>query len=110
MRLEQALWRLEALTADADGAAVGKCVALDEDCGFLSKLVIELEVVGHVTELFFHLTDGLEVGSTVKGVATAEEETNQLSGDVAAGDVEASNEVVEDYGFVDGDNVGYTIS
>lgn len=110
MWLEQALWRLETLAADADGAAVRECVVLDEDCGFLSKLVIELEVVRHVTELLFDLTDGLKIGSTVKGVAAAEEETDQLSGDVATGDVEASDEVVEDYGLIDGDNVGYAIS
>lgn len=56
------------------------------------------------------MTDGLEVGSTVEGVAAAEEETDQLPGDIAAGDVEARGKVVEDYGLVDWDNVGYTIS
>jgi hypothetical protein len=40
MGLEEALGSLEALAADADDAAVGEGVALDQDGGLLGELLV----------------------------------------------------------------------
>lgn len=52
----------------------------------------------------------LKVGGSVEGVAAAEEQLDEVAGDVASGNIESLREVVEDDGFVNGDNVGNTVA
>lgn len=108
--MEKTLGRLKALTAHTDDAAVGQGVVLDEHGGVLGEPLVELEVVGDVAQLLLDLADGFEIGCAVEGVAAAEEQLDQIAGDVAASYVEAFCEVVEDDGFVDGDDVGDAVA
>lgn len=73
MGLEEALGGLKALAADADDAAVGEGIALDQDSSFLGQFLVQLQVVGDVAELLFDLARGLEVGRAVEGVPAAGE-------------------------------------
>lgn len=105
MRLEQALGRLKPLASNLDDPPVGEGVALDQDCSLLRELVVELKVVRDIAELFLDLAHSLEICCAVEGVPAAKEEADELPGNVAAGNVETAREVVENGGFVDGDNV-----
>ena len=110
VRLEQALGGLEALAAHADDAPVGQGVVLDEHRRVLTEVLVQLQVVRHVAELLLDLAHRLKVGRPVEGVAPAEEELDQVAGDVAAGHVEAFRKVVEYDGLVHGDDVGDTVA
>jgi hypothetical protein len=56
------------------------------------------------------LSHSFEIGCTVQGISAAEEECNQVTSDVSAGDIEATGEVVENDGFVDRNNVGHSVA
>jgi hypothetical protein len=56
------------------------------------------------------LSHGFEIGCAIQGVSTAEEECNQVACHVSAGDVKAAGEVVENNGFIDRDNVSYSVT
>jgi len=48
-----------------------------------------------VANLLLDLSDGLEIGRTVEGVTTHEQEFDQIPRDIAPGDVEPSREMRE---------------
>ena len=108
--LEEALGRLEPLAADPDHPPVGECVAFNQHGRVLAQALVELEVVRDVAKLLLDLPHSFEVGRSVEGVAAAEEEGDEVPRDVSAGDVQSPGEVVEDDGFVYGDNVGDTVA
>lgn len=110
VRLEQTLRRLEPLATHSDHAAVRQSVAFHKNSGVFAEPLVELQVVGDVAELLLDLSDGFEVGGSVESVTATEEEGDEVAGDVPAGDVESASEVVEDGGFVDGDNVRDAVS
>ncbi len=108
--LEQTLGRLEPFGPHTDDAAVGQRIALHQHRRVLAQPLVQLQVVGDVAELLLDLAHRLEVGGPVQRVAPAEEKRNQVAGDVAAGHVEAAGQVVEDDGFVDGDDVRHAVA
>lgn len=72
--------------------------------------MIELKVVGDVAKLLFDLSCGLEISGTVQGVSTAGEEGDEVAGDVATCNVKTAGEVVENDGFVDWDDMSYSVT
>ena len=110
MGLEEALRRFEPLGSHSDNTTVRQRVALDQYRCVLAQPLVQLQVVGDIAELLLDLAHCLKVGRSVEGVATTEQERNQVAGDVTARYVETTGEVVEDDGFVDGDDVGYAVA
>ena len=110
MRLEETLGGLEALATDADDATVGEGVGFHQDGGVLGELLVQLQVVGDVAELLLDLAHRFEVGRPVQGVTAAQQQRDQVTGDIATGHVQPADVVVQDGGFVDGDDVGDTVT
>lgn len=110
VRLEETLGSLEPLAAHADDTAVGEGVGLDEDRRVFRELLVQFQIVRDVAQLLLDLAHGLEVGRAVEGVTAAEEKGDQVAGDVATSNVQSVDVVVQDGGFIDGDNVGDTVS
>lgn len=108
--LEEALGGLEPLAPHADDAAVGQRVALDQHCRVLAKALVQFQVVRHVAELLLDLPHRLEVRRPVQRVSPSQQQRDQVAGDVSPGHVESPGEVVEDHGFVDGNNMRDTIA
>lgn len=50
--------------------------------GLVSKLLIHTQVVADIAELLFELSHGLKISGTVECITTAQEQINQVSGDV----------------------------
>ena len=105
MRLEETLGRLEALAADADDAAVGQGIRLDQHGRLLAQALVEHQVVRDVAQLLLDLPDRLEVGGPVERVAALQQQGDQVAGDVPAGDVEPPGEVVQHRALVHGHDV-----
>lgn len=110
MWLEEALRRLETLAANTDDSTIRQGIAFYQDSGFLAKALVKLEVIGDIAELFFDLADSFEIGGTVEGVASAKEERDEVSGHIATCNVKAAREMVKHDGFVDRDDVSYSVS
>lgn len=110
VRLEEAFGGFKALAADADDATIGKGVGLDKDGCVFGELLVQLEIVGHIAELLLDLAHGFEIGGTVQGITATEQEGDEVTGDITTGDIKPANVVVKNCGFVDGDNVGDTVT
>ena len=110
VRLEEALRRFEAFASDANDATVGEGVAFYKNRRVLAQPLVELKVVRNVTELLLDLPDRLKVGRSVKGVAPAQEERDEVAGHVSPSHVQAAGEVVEDDRVVDGDDMSDAVS
>mmetsp|Transcript_28081 Transcript_28081/g.90531 ORF Transcript_28081/g.90531 Transcript_28081/m.90531 type:complete len:362 (+) Transcript_28081:318-1403(+) len=108
--LEEGFRGFEALAAELDDAAVGEGVGFLENRRFLGELPFLRDVVGDVAELFLDLADGFEVGGAIKGVASEEEEFDEVPRDVAAGDVEPADQVLRDEAVVDRDDVRHAVA
>lgn len=63
-----------------------------------------------VAQLLLDLADGLEVGGSVEGVATHEEEFDEVAGDITTSNVQSPCQMRECEAVVYGDNVSDTIS
>lgn len=110
VRLEETFGGFKALAADADDATIREGVGLDKNGGVFGELLVQLEIVGHVAELLLDLAHGLEVGGTVQSITATEQEGDEVTGDITTGDIKSANVVVKDCRFVDGDNVGDTVT
>lgn len=110
MRLEETLGCLEPLASNPDHSAIRKRVGFHQNSSVLREPLVELQIVGDVAQLLLDLAHGLEVRRPVEGVAAAKEQSDQVPGDVATGDVKSSDVVVQDCGFVDGDDVRHTVT
>lgn len=110
MRLEETFWGLETLASYPNDSTVGKGVRLNQDGGIFGELLVQLQVVRNIAKLLLDLAHCLEICSTVQGVSTAEKESDQVPGNVATSNVQTADMVVQDCGFVNGDNVGDTIT
>jgi hypothetical protein len=62
------------------------------------------------TNLLLDLTDGLKIGSPVEDVAAEEEQLDEVTGDVTAGDVETTGQVGQREALVHGHDVGHTVA
>jgi len=110
VRLKQNLRSLETLSTDVDHAAIRQCVLLDEHSGLVGETLLEFEIVADVAELLLDLTDGLEIGGSVEDVAAEQQQLDQITSDIATGDIETSGQVGQRKTFVDGHNVRDTIT
>jgi hypothetical protein len=55
-------------------------------------------------------SDGLEIGRSVEGVSSHEQQLDQVPSDVTTGDIEAASEMGESVSLIDGHDVGDSIS
>jgi hypothetical protein len=56
------------------------------------------------------LADSLEIGGSVQGVATAQQQLDEVASDITSSDIQTLGKVVENNGLVDGNDVSDTIS
>jgi hypothetical protein len=110
MRLEQTLRGLESLATDPDNTAIRKSVRFDKNSGVLRELLVKLKVVGDVAQLLLNLTNRLEIGGSVQRITPAKEEGDEVTGNVATGDVQSLDVVVQHGRFVHGDNVCHAVT
>ena len=110
VRLEETFWGLETLASYPNDSTVGKGVRLNQDGGIFGELLVQLQVVRNIAKLLLDLAHRLEICRTVQGVSTTEKEGDQVPGNIATSNVQTADMVVQDCGFVNGDNVGDTIT
>lgn len=110
VRLEQSLGSTEALVSNGDDLSVGKLVGLLEGRALGSGLNLLLEVKGNVAELLLDVTDDFTLGSGGESVSTLSQDLHQVVGQVTTSHVDTGNGVGQGETFVDGDNVGDTVT
>jgi hypothetical protein len=108
--LEETFGGLEALTANTNDTTIGEGVRLDKNGGILGELLVQLEIVGDVSELLLDLTHGLEIGGSVERIAAAEKERNKVAGDIATSDIQSTDVMVQYGRLVHGDDVCDTVT
>lgn len=75
-----------------DHSPIRQLVALHQHGGLIRELLFLLDIVAHVAQLLLHDAHSLEVCRVVEGVAPQQQELDQVSRDVAASDVEATEQ------------------
>lgn len=71
---------------------------------------MEIHHLPHIAQLLLHHTYRLKVRRMIKGVATQEEELDEVAGDVPTGHVESTRQMRQSKSFVNRTNVGNAIS
>lgn len=71
---------------------------------------MEIHHLPHIAQLLLHHTYRLKVRRMIKGVATQEEELDEIAGDVPTGHVESTRQMRQSKSFVNRTNVGNAIS
>ena len=108
--LEESLRSTESLVSNGDDLTVGKLVGLLEAGALGGSLDLLLEVEGDVAELLLDVTDDFTFGGGREAVATLGQNLHQVVGQVTASHVNSGDGVWQGETFVDGDNVGDTVT
>jgi len=110
VRLEENLGGEITLLAHADDTAVGDGEGVDEGGGLSGELLLDPEIITDVAELLLDLTDSLEIGSAVEGIATEEEELDEVAGNIGTGDIKTAHKVGHGVTLANRDDVSNTIT
>ena len=109
-RLEEGFGGTETLVADGDDLTVGKLVRLLQAGALSGGLDLLLEVEGNVAELLLDVTDDFTLGGGGEGITALGKNLHEVVGQVTASHIDTGNGVGESETFVDGDDVGDTIT
>merc|ERR1712242_480403 len=109
-RLEESLRGTEPLVANGDDLAIGKLIGLLKGGGGGSGGHLLLEVKGDVAELLLDVTDNLTLSGGGERVAPLGEDLHEVVGKLTASQVQTEDGVGEGITFIDGDDVGNTIT
>lgn len=108
--LEESLRSAEALVANGDDLAVRKLVRLLEGRGLAGGLDLLLEVKSDVAKLLLDVADDFTLGGGREGVTALSKDLHEVVGQITASHVDTGDGVGKSETFVDGDNVGDTVT
>merc|ERR1719167_906752 len=109
-RLEQGLRTTETLITDGDDLTVGKLVGFLQGGGSGSDGHLTLEVEGDIAKFLLDVTNNFSFSGGGEGIATLSHNLHEVSGQVAASQVETKNGVRKSITFVDGNSVSHTVT
>lgn len=108
--LEESLRSTESLVTDGDDLSVRKLIGLLQAGALAGGLDFLLEVESNVAELLLDVTDDFSLGSGGEGVASLSQDLHQVVGQITTSHIHTSNGVRKRETFVDGDNVGNSVT
>ncbi len=108
--LEESFGSSESLVTDSDNLTVGKFVRLLQAGALRSSLDLLFEVKRDVAKLLLDVSDNFSLGGGGESVASLSQNLHQVVGQVATSHVDTRDGVRKSKAFVDGDNVGDTIT
>lgn len=109
-RLEQSFRSTETLITNSNDLSVRKLVGLLQAGALSSSLDLLLEVKSDVAELLLDVTDDFSFGGGGEGVSTLGKDLHEVVGQITTSHIDTGNGVRKSETFVDGDNVGDTIT
>lgn len=109
-RLEESFGSTEPLVTNSNDLSVRKLVRLLQAGALGGSLDFLLEVKGDVAQLLLDVTDNFSLGRGGEGVTALGQDLHQVVGQVTTSHIYTGNGVGEGETFVDGDNVGNTIT
>lgn len=108
--LEEGFGGAESLVPDGDNLAVRKLVRFLQAGALAGGLDLLFEVKSNVAELLLHVTDDFTLGGGGKGITALGQNLHKVVGKITTGHVNTRNGVRKRKPFVNGDNVGHTVT
>jgi hypothetical protein len=108
--LEQRLRSTETLVTDSDDLSIRKLIGLLQGGRLTGGLDFLLEVKSDVAELLLNVTDDFSLGSGGESVAALSQDLHQVIGQITTSHINTGNGVRKRETFINGDNVGNSIT
>ena len=109
-RLNEFLFVPNSLSVHLDNPPVRESVVLHQEGGLLGQLLLGVDVVGHVAELLLHHPHRFEVGGVIECIALEQQQLDEVSGDVPAGDIQSLGEMRQSEALVDRTDVSDAVT